>query len=273
MKNILLTISYDGTDFAGWQWQPQEKVKTVQREVEKTLSKICDTEIKIFGTGRTDSGVHAIGQRANFSGDFSIPTENIVKAANSLLPDTIAIMKAEEVPLDFHARYSCKGKTYEYKVNNSKIRNPLTERYAYHIENELDINKMREAAKIFEGTHDFKAFQAAGGNPEKTTTRNVSEIEIIQNYDSDFEYDNMANKKTMLLNGKEQHFRDSEIMIRITGNGFLYKMVRKIVGTLVDVGNGKKSIDKVAEILESKDRSLARHTAPAHGLYLKEIFF
>ena len=254
-RNILLTIQYDGTNFSGWQRQPS--VRTVQGEIESVLSKLCAMPVQINGTSRTDAGVHALGQRASFKGDFGIPTERIQRAANNMLAATVGtpkqcsdvrIIKVEEMPEDFHARFDCEGKTYRYVVKHGCEADVFQRNYAYQLGEKLDVEAMQEGAKQIVGTHDFACFQAAGGTPRETTVRTIFDLQILE--------------------------RDEETLwIEVTGDGFLYNMVRIIVGTLVEIGQGKRAVASVADTIKSADRRNAGHTAPAEGLYLKEIYY
>lgn len=244
MRNILLTIQYDGTPFCGWQVQPDRF--TVQGELQRVLSLLCDKPVQVDGCSRTDAGVHALGQRATFCGDFGIPTENIMRAANNMLDPAVRIIGLEEVPPDFHARFNATGKKYIYHIVNDKP-NPFGRNRSYYVERPLNEAAMRQAAKYIVGTHDFKAFEAAGGYERETTVRTVKSLELI-------------------TSGKE-------ITMEICGDGFLYNMVRIIVGTLIDVGLGRILPDRVGEIITGKDRKNAGHTAPPQGLYLAEIYY
>lgn len=253
MKNVLLTIVYDGTNFFGWQKQPNQR--TVQGELEKALTLLCKTSIVVNGTGRTDAGVHAWGQCASFSGEFGIPVDRIKVALNDLLgtgrkaivPKDVFVKDAVLVPDDFHARFSAKGKTYVYRIRNNKDSDIFLRNYCYQVAEPLNQELIKEAAGLLEGTHDFKSFQAAGGEEKETTVRTISNIGIE----------------------KEADF----LTISVTGDGFLYNMVRIIVGTLVEVGKGKITPTEVKTILEGKDRQLAGPTAPAQGLYLAKVYF
>ncbi|NLY70565.1 MAG: tRNA pseudouridine(38-40) synthase TruA [Clostridiales bacterium] len=248
MKNILLTIEYDGTNFHGWQRQPGQR--TVQGEIEKVLSKLFRQEVTITATSRTDSGVHALYQKANFKGDFGIPTERIPLAANNLLSGDVRIKSAEEVDLDFHARFDAVGKKYIYIIRNASY--DFTQRnFCYHIEKQLDHQSMKEAAQYLVGEQDFKSFMAAGGKVPESTVRTI--------YSANFTLEPID--------------KGRKIVFEIIGNGFLYNMVRIIVGTLVDIGLGKISASDMKEIIESCNRSRAGHTAPPQGLYLSEIYF
>ncbi|MGI6721403.1 MAG: tRNA pseudouridine(38-40) synthase TruA [Anaerovoracaceae bacterium] len=248
-KNVLLTISYDGTPFHGWQRQPD--AVTVQGEIERVLSVLCAMPVQVNGTSRTDAGVHALAQRASFCGDFAIPVENLQRAMNDMLPGSIRIVRAEEKPAGFHARFDCRGKKYIYQIVNSRVRSPFRRNYCYYVERELDIEKMRLAAGFIEGRHDFKCFQAAGGEEKETTVRTISGISL---------------EEVALAEGRG-------IRIHVSGDGFLYNMVRIISGTLVDVGLGKIEPQQMKDIIESGDRTRAGHTAPARGLYLAEVYY
>ena len=253
MKNILLTVAYDGTDFSGWQRQPQRR--TVQGELERILSELCRRDIIINGTSRTDAGVHALGQRASFQGDFGIPPERIARAANNLLSagrgrggvGDVRILSAAQVPLDFHARFSAKGKRYIYRIRNEAIPDLFRRNHCYQISQPLDVEAMASAGKYIVGEHDFQCFMSAGGQEMESTVRTVYDLEVAR--------------------------EGAEVAISISGNGFLYNMVRIITGTLVEVGLGKRQPRELSEIIEKGDRRLAGHTAPPQGLYLMEVFY
>ncbi len=253
MKNVLLTISYDGTNFSGWQKQP--KRRTVQGEIEKALTTLCHSKIAINGTGRTDAGVHAWGQCANFKGEFGIPVERIKDALNNLLgtgrraivPRDIFIKDVSLVPEDFHARFSAREKTYVYKIRNHPSFDIFQRNYCQQVTVPLDLKLMIEGSRLLEGRHDFKSFQASGGEEKETTVRTISSIKIES----------------------EEDF----LTIAVTGDGFLYNMVRIIVGTLVETGKGNMPPSQIADIIAAKDRQLAGPTAPAQGLYLAEVNF
>lgn len=245
VRNLLLTIEYDGSEFHGWQIQPN--YKTVQGTMEKALSKLFRVPVELSGTSRTDAGVHAIGQRATFSGEFGIPTERIQFAANNMLPGSIHISKVQEVPPRFHARFDAKAKTYRYVIHNTQHRNVFDRKYCFYVGPTLDVEAMKEAATHFVGTHDFKSCQSTGGREKASTVRTISDLQVNQT--------------------------DERITIDVTGDGFLYNMVRIIVGTLVEVGLGRKNPAQIDEILRSKDRARAGRTAPPQGLYLIRVFF
>ena len=252
-QNVLITIEYDGTNFSGWQIQPE--ARTVQGEIEYVLKYIAGEEIHVHGTSRTDAGVHALGQCASFTWECPMPVEKLPMVMNrrfgasglgrSGKEGDIRIVDAKVMPEDFHARYSCKGQTYRYVLDQSG--NIFNRNHAFLLMEDLDVEAMREAASHIVGTHDFKCFEAAGGTPRETTVRTISALTV---------------------NKEEDRY-----IIEVTGDGFLYNMVRIIVGTLTEVGQGKKQASELPQIIESKDRSNAGFTAPPEGLYLKEIYF
>jgi tRNA pseudouridine38-40 synthase len=245
LRNFKLTIEYDGTNYHGFQTQDAPKVlPTIQDRLEAALSKITQENIKINGSGRTDAGVHAKGQVVNFLTNSTIPIERIVDALNCTLPLDIVVLKAEEVGLDFHARYSAKRKTYQYFIFNRRIPDAFSFKYSHHIPWKLDLVAMVEAAKYIIGTHDFTTFRARGSSV-KDNVRTVIDLNIEQT--------------------------GPMIKIEITANGFLYNMVRIIVGTLIKVGSGKIQPDDIKTIIAKKDRKLAGLTAPPNGLVLESV--
>ncbi len=250
-KRILLLIAYDGTSYAGW--QRQDNALAIEEVIESALQKLTNKEIDIIGASRTDAGVHAYGNVAVFDTDSTIPAEKFATALNSFLPEDIRIMASEEVEDDFHPRYSPSEKTYQYHILNTDIPLPTMSRYAHHVYGKLDVDKMRAASSCLIGEHDFTAFCAAGSQV-KSKVRTIYEIEITEN---DLYGDGY----------------DRDICIRITGNGFLYNMVRIIAGTLIEVGQGRKKVSRVAEALAERNRSKAGETAPAKGLFLESIIY
>lgn len=237
-------MSYNGSSFHGFQSQPDGI--TVQDTVEKALFEITKENIKITGCGRTDAGVHAKNYHFNFKSNSSIPEDAFPLALNTKLPDSISVKSCRVVCEDFHAGFDAIKKTYTYKILNSRIRDPFMSGLSWFFPSPLDISKMREAAKYIEGKHDFKAFMAQGGNV-KTTVRTVYSINIEKENDI--------------------------ISIDVTGNGFLYNMVRIIAGTLVLSGTGRIKPEEIGNIINSKQRENAGPTAPACGLYLSEVFY
>ncbi len=249
-----MTIEYDGSGFSGW--QRQEGKRTVQAVLEEGLSKFCGTEVKIDGTSRTDRGVHALGQRASFFGDFAIPTDKLMFAVNNYLAGGMNVLNSVgdvrisnicEMPMDFHARYNAKGKHYRYIIKNSGEPDIFRRKYTYYVKDVLNVEDMRIGANAIIGTHDFKSFQASGGHERKTTVRTIFDLDIS--------------------------CHGEYLIIDVKGDGFLYNMVRIIVGTLVDVGRGRILPQDIENIIESRDRQRAGHTAPAEGLYLMEVYY
>ena len=253
MNNLLLKIAYDGSGFHGWQRQPG--LRTVQGVLEEKLEYIVRAPVQIEGTSRTDAGVHALGQCATLRGDFGIPADRIPLALNNLLSD-IAILSAEEKPEGFHARFSAAGKTYAYRFAVSPPNEIFLRNYACILAKSPNIDKMNEAAKYLEGTHDFACFRAAGGAEPESTVRTIFAARITKGTGKD-------------PAGAPYETVESEV----TGDGFLYNMVRIIAGTLAEVGSGKIRPEEIADIIAAKDRALAGPTAPPGGLYLKEVYF
>lgn len=242
MRNIKLTIEYDGKDFNGWQKQPNKL--NIQGEIERAIYNITKEEVDLIGSGRTDAGVHALGQVANFKTNSQISIEKLPLAINSQLKNSIVIKEAEEVNERFHSRYNAKRKTYRYIINNSKCGTAIYRNLEYSYPFKLDAEKMKQASKYFEGEHDFKAFKSSGTS-SKNSVRTIYKAIVKQ--------------------------EGEKIIIELTGNGFLYNMVRIIAGTLLDVGLGKIQPEEIPEMIESKDRQRAGKTLPAHGLYLVEV--
>lgn len=242
MRNIKIEIEYNGKGFHGWQRLP--RLKTVQGEIEKTLTEITGENIKIIGSGRTDAGVHALGQVANFRTNCNIPLNILLEILNLKLDSKIKIKNIEEVSNKFHSRYSLKAKTYRYVINNNSNISPIFNEYEYFVNKKLNIYLMRKAASFLIGTHDFKAFKTPQ-MIKKNTIRTIYDIKI--------------------------YYSDSRIFIEITGNGFLYNMVRIIAGTLIDVGLGKIKVSQIPLILDSKNRELSGETLPANALYLLKV--
>lgn len=244
MKNIKLTIEYDGTNYCGW--QRQLNGISVEETLEKVIIDLFKDNIKIIGCSRTDSGVHARGQVVTFKIETKIPTQKIPRAINARLPKDIVVVNAEEVSMDFHPRYSAISKEYSYGIFNRSIPPALMKGFYWHVGYELNVDNMRKAASYFIGEHDFSAFKSQGGSTT-TSIREIYSLDIIK--DGDY------------------------LTIRIKGNGFLYNMVRIIVGTLIEVGRGKIPYDSIEHIIESKDRRLAGVTAKAHGLCLEKVYY
>lgn len=242
-----MLLAYDGTNYAGWQVQEgQGRVKTIQGTVEKALALITGERIRVTGAGRTDAGVHARGQVIHFDTDSRIPVPSFPAALNSVLPPDIRFYGAEEVSPDFHAQYQAREKTYRYTIDCGPVPDVFLRNYACHISYQLDLPAMQEAAKLLLGTHDFRSF-CASGSSVKNFVRTVKALEICQ---SDF-----------------------LIYVNITADGFLYNMVRIIVGTLLEIGRGKLPSGYMAELISAQDRTLAGPTAPAKGLCLEQVVY
>lgn len=249
-------ISYYGANYVGW--QRQLNGLSVQEVLEKALEKTFGAPTSATASGRTDAGVHALGQVVHFDADTSIPTDKIPFAVNTHLPDYVSMLFCEIAPENFNARFSAKRKTYCYKIYVSKHRLPVLELDHEHITYPLDLDKIEQAAKIIEGTHDFKCFEASG-SVVKNTVRTVYSVDVATRH-----FDNA----TVRADGK---FFDGELSISVTGNGFLYNMVRIIAGTLVYVGIGKLTPQDVSRILETGDRKAAGKTLGAKGLTLMSV--
>ncbi len=242
MRNIKLTIEYDGKDFNGWQKQPNKL--NIQGEIERAIKDITGEDVDLIASGRTDAGVHALGQVANFKTDSNIPVEKIPIALNTKLKRSIRILAAEEVDERFHSRYNCKKKTYRYVINNSVNGTAIYRNLEYNFSQELNVDKMNEAVKYFIGEHDFKGFKASGTS-SKSSVRTIYDAKVYKNGD--------------------------RVNIELTGNGFLYNMVRIIAGTLIDVGIGKILPEQITDIINSKERTKAGKTLPPNGLYLVKV--
>ncbi len=243
VKNFKITIEYDGSRYCGWQRQNNDP--TVQEEIEKALKTMTGQKISVIGSGRTDAGVHAYAQVANFKCDTKLDADDFLGGINGLTPEDIVVTGCEEVDDTFHARYSVKAKTYSYKILNRPNPAALFRQYAWHIRKELNLEAMRTATSHLIGRHDFKAFEGAG-SPRSHTTRHVLTADLYQ----------------------EGH---DYVVFEIEADGFLRFMVRNIVGTLVEVGLGKITPNDFKRILDSKDRARAGATSPAHGLFLKNV--
>ena len=243
MRNIKLVIEYDGTNYLGWQVQAQGP--TVQGTLEEKLALLTGEKVSLMGSGRTDSGAHALGQVANFKTKSRMEARTLRKALNSLLPPDIAVIGVEEVDEDFHARGSAKSKMYEYRILNREIRSVFHREVAWHLPQKLSLREMKEATRFLIGEHDFSSFRSVG-TPTKTAIRKVFKAEWKRE-------------------------KEGFLRFEIEATGFLKQMVRAIVGTLVEVGKSKITVEEFRKILESKDRKNGGPTAPAHGLFMKEV--
>lgn len=245
MRNILLVLMYDGSAFHGW--QVQENAVTVQEVFQRAVSKILGSCPDVKGSSRTDSGVHANMYCISMKIEHNIPCERLVAALNHHLPPKVAVLSACEVPMDFHARYSCIGKEYIYKIWNSPVRNPFLDKYALHYWYNLDIDKLNAASAYFLGVHDFTSFCTLDNRTKGDFTRTIKNLRLERN--------------------KEL------VTLTIEADGFLYNMVRIIVGTLLRVAQGKFQVQDMPYIIGAMDRKKAGPTAPPHGLYLNRVFY
>lgn len=250
MNNIKLTIEYDGTNYCGWQKQKTRRKQnpSIQRILESCLKKILKHKVNLIASGRTDSGVHAIGQVANFKTTSKIATKIMMSALNGNLPQDIRILRVEGVPLEFHSRYSVRSKIYRYYLLNQSFKSPFFDSYSYWFKFSLDINLMKKAASYLTGRYDFKALCASGSSVEDTI-RTIKKISI----------------------SKLKIFNCNMICIEIESDGFLYNMVRNIIGTLIEVGRGRFSPKHIKKIIKSRNRSLAGPCVPAKGLFLVKV--
>ncbi|MBC8552761.1 MAG: tRNA pseudouridine(38-40) synthase TruA [Candidatus Brocadiales bacterium] len=241
MNNIKLVIEYDGTNYVGW--QQQKNGITIHGKLSKAIERVVNEEVTLQGSGRTDAGTHAVGQVANFKTKSNIPIYNLVQAINSYLPKDIVVRAAKRVPEKFHSRYSAKSKIYCYTILNSNIRDAIGRNYCLHYSTPLDIEKMQKASKVLVGRHDFSAFKSK--SEVLSSVRTIMKLEI--------------KKKGKFL------------MFTVEADGFLYKMVRSIVGTLLEVGKGKMTIAEFKKIVKSGARAKAGNTVAANGLCLLKV--
>ena len=249
MRNIKLTIAYDGADFHGWQIQPG--LATIQGALAEAAHQITQEKIMIHGASRTDTGVHALGQVAHFKTQSLLPAEEFQRALNALLPPTIRLLAAEEVGPDFHARWQAQGKTYRYRIYRGRVLPPFEYRRALHYSGQLDEDAMAAAARLFEGEHDFTSFAASSGSEDDDSERDMMRVLY-----------------------SSQLIRDptrEEIVYVARGRSFLRYMVRKIVGTLIEVGKGRLAPADIPQLFEALDRSRSGPTAPPEGLYLVSL--
>lgn len=243
MRNIKVTLEYDGTNYHGFQRQT-DALPTIQQFLEETLEQLTKHPVTVIGAGRTDAGVHARGQVINFKTECGIPVDRLPLAMNRLLPKDIVIRAVEEVEDSFHAQFKAKRKVYRYHIYNSRISSAFDRLYSYHVPHQLNLDKMREAARFIVGEHDFSAFKAAGAKT-KTSVRTIYRLDIEHN--------------------------SPHISLEVEGNGFLYNMVRIITGTLLYVGKGKLTPDEVRKFVETGKREDAGPTVPPQGLFLMEV--
>jgi len=261
MRNIKLTIEYDGTNYSGWQIQP--KLDTIQGIIESKLSIITKAKVNVIGSGRTDTGVHAVGQVANFNTESKMTTDEFISALNTLLPRDIVIKHAEDVDEAFHSRFDAKSRAYEYAILNGKISSSFLYNYTYLISKPINAELMNRACQALIGIHDFSSF-ASGGDHVNSTIRNVMDAKF-KILDSAFQNDGWW------LSDIAKNYR--LIIFYIRANAFLRGMVRAIVGTLLEVGMDKIPVGKIKDILEMRDRKCAGPSLPAKGLCLVNVSY
>jgi tRNA pseudouridine38-40 synthase len=247
MRTFKITLSYDGSEFSGF--QRQSNARSVQGEIETALAEVEGRRVVVHGAGRTDAGVHALGQVASFRLSNPIAGADLFRALNAKLPEDVRVLSVDEAPPGFNARFHARSKTYRYRISNTRVMSPFQRRYAWHISRALDLDAMREGARALMGEHDFAAFQALGGTV-RTTTRTVSR--------SEWSEEPVAGGGRLLT-------------YEIAGSGFLKYMVRTVVGTLVEVGDGRRSPASLEALLSARLRAAAGPTAPPFGLYLVRV--
>ncbi len=265
MPTFKMTIAYDGTNYVGW--QRQASGRSVQGVIEDALRELDGRDVVLHGAGRTDAGVHALGQVASCTLHCAMASDVVRRALNARLPPDVRVVSAAEAALDFHARFRARAKTYRYRICNADVMSPFERHYAWHVFGALDVEAMDAAARLLEGRHDFAAFQTASGSAStertvmrsRATRRTLSATEDTEDKE---EQTDLALRVPCVVRG------GALITYEITGDGFLRHMVRAIVGTLVDIGRGRRSIGEMREVLVSRDRRRAGPTAPAHGLFL-----
>lgn len=245
MRNFKIVLQYDGTRYQGWQRQVSTD-NTIQGKIEVLLSKMCEAPVEIQGAGRTDAGVHAYGQVANFHIETEKSAEEVMEYMNTYLPEDIAVIACEEKPERFHARLNAKGKIYRYCIWNSDRKPVFRRKYVHQVPGKLDVDAMKKAASLLLGTHDYQSFTSTKKG-KKSTVRTVERIDIEP--------------------------VGEEIVFTFKGNGFLYHMVRIMMGTLIEIGLGVRKAEEIPAVLEAKDRSKSGHLIPANGLTLVEVFY
>jgi tRNA pseudouridine38-40 synthase len=247
MNNYKLTIAYDGTNYSGW--QVQENATSIQQLIQKAIFTIIREKVNLIGSGRTDAGVHAWGQVDHFKTEKNIDIYRLLASLNGLLPMDIRILEIEKVPLSFHAQISAIGKTYHYHLYLDRVQDPFRRLYSYHVRRPCDLELLKQASGLFVGTHDFTSFanEAHAGSASRNPVRTITSINIIP--------------------------ETGGVCLEFTGDGFLYKMVRNIVGTILEVTSGKRPLEDIPIILKGRDRRLAGQAAPPHGLFLMKVYY
>ncbi|MDP6466954.1 MAG: tRNA pseudouridine(38-40) synthase TruA [Pirellulaceae bacterium] len=249
MRCFHLTVAYDGTDFFGWQWQPDRR--TVQGALEEAIQRVTSEKLRVAGSGRTDAGVHAYGQAVSFTSSTRLEADVLLRALNANLSHDVRVVNVTEASSDFCAMRTSTGKRYRYLIYNAPIPDVFSRQRVWFVYDHLDVDAMRDAARRLVGRHDFKSYETSG-SPRVGTCRTIRDLTVSRG-----------------PHGIDQN----RIMIEVEADGFLYNMVRNLVGTLVEVGKGKQSVEWPEEILAARDRRLAGPTAPPQGLYLLQVFF
>ncbi|HLW99817.1 MAG TPA: tRNA pseudouridine(38-40) synthase TruA [Candidatus Acidoferrales bacterium] len=269
MRNIKLTICYDGSDFFGWQFQPGQP--TIQGALAEVAEKLTQHRVQVFGAGRTDAGVHALGQVAHFRTPSTLTAGDFKRAFNALLPAAVRILDAEEVGPDFHARFQAIAKTYQYRIYRGPVLPPFERRYVLHDPFPLNVSAMAEAARLFEGEHDFTSWGASTGSEEGDKDRTpIREIFSSRLHSRTMGPVAGQGFLTQICTGEPAEDA-GELLYVVRGKSFLRYMVRKIVGTLLDVGRGKLRVDEIPALFEMRDRSKSGPTVPPQGLYLASV--
>lgn len=258
MPNFKLTLAYDGTDFHGWQIQPEQP--TIQRALTEVLEKLTQQRITVCGAGRTDAGVHALGQVANFKTESRLGACDFLRACNAILPPSIRVVAADEVSEEFHARWSARAKTYRYRLFRGRIVPPFLCRYVHQDFSPLDFAAMEEAAPLFEGEHDFTTFAASTGSEEDDKERGTIRTIHTSQFHQVPSASPMGNSRI-----------EEEWIYEVRGKSFLRYMVRKMVGTLVEIGRGRLKPSSIRELIQSQDRAKCGPTMPPHGLCLMTV--
>ena len=283
MTTFKITLAYDGTDYIGW--QRQASGTSIQGLLEDALGALDGRDVAAAGAGRTDAGVHALGQVASFTLARTLPCDTIVRALNARLPDAVRVLSAEEARASFHARFDARTKTYQYRIWNGDVMPPFERRYAWHLTGALDVAAMCRAARLIEGGHDFSAFQSAGSDVA-TTVRTISVSRIadcgvrsdcglldcgLRSGCGSWIDDSMSTDEWVRAPTRNHNPQSALLVYEIAGDGFLRHMVRAIVGTLVEIGRGRRPVEWMTAVLASRDRAAAGQTAPALGLFLARV--
>jgi tRNA pseudouridine38-40 synthase len=269
MSHFKIVLAYDGTDYIGW--QRQASGTSIQGLVEDALAELDGRAVNVAGAGRTDAGVHALGQVASFSLERTIDPATVVRSLNAKLPADVRVLSAEDAAPSFHARFDARSKTYRYRIWNAEVLNPFERRYVWHLVNRLDVDAMATAARLLEGTHDFAAFQGTGSDAA-TTVRTITRTSLQVTIDNSHVTIQRTSHNSPPTTGSAIHNPQSSMLeFLIAGDGFLRHMVRAIMGSLVEVGRGRQPATWIGEVLESRRRARGGQTAPAYGLALVSV--